>query len=177
MATVDEIVPAVHPRRHRTVVAVALAVGAATVYGAMAGWLVPQTNGPYPRQWGGTGPVHAVIHLANESPRSIEIVGMGDAPSGLSIVGYSAEPVETWGQDTPTVQRDVFPVRLSPGEGLDIAAIYRVEDCAAARRTQDLPTVDIRFPGWTGFWTHTKEVTMPSSTPWTSEMTQFACPD
>lgn len=175
-SVLDELVPAVRGRRHLAVIAAAGIAGVALVLGAVTGWIVPLTEGPHPTQWGGTGPVNAVVHVANDSPRSIEITGMGGVPDGLSVVGYSTDPPEAWKGKFPTVQSDVFPVRLAPAESVDISVVYRVDDCAAASQADGLPTVDVRFPGWTGFWVHTQQVSLPDTTPWTSRMTQFACP-
>lgn len=71
---------------------------------------------------------------------------MGDAPDGLSVVGYTTEPAEAWDSNGP------------------------------ASQTEDLPTIELRFPDWTGFWTHSRQAALLDATPWTSRMTEFACP-
>lgn len=176
-ALLDELVPPVRPWRHRIVSVAAILLAVIATWSATAGWIVPRTEGPELRQWGGAGPVYAVVHVSNGSPRSIEVTGLGAAPDGVSVLGYTTAPAEQWEDTMPQIEDGALPLRLAPGEGTDIAVVYRIDDCAATSQAGDPPSVNVRFAGISGVWTHTRETPWHhGSRSWPAALTEFACP-
>lgn len=171
----DELVPPVKQRRHWIAIGSVLTVAVATVWAASTGWLVPLTEGPSVLQWGGEGPVYAVVHVTNDSPRDLEITGLRGVPGGLSVVGYGTTPARQWEGLTPPVEADVFPITLGSGDSVDISVTYIVDDCSEVAEAGDPPSVRMRLPGLTGLWEFTRESSWDGNQSWPFALTEFAC--
>lgn len=135
----DLLVPPPGPRWRRVLAWVAfLALVSVVVLAVVTGTVVPAVDDAHVSSYGGRGPVQLGITAANASRVPIEVVdgSLGDRP-GLRLIGYSVDgsAIDVDGRfDRAALDRDPFPIRLAPGQGLDLVAWFDVTDCSAIDR-------------------------------------------
>ena len=134
----DVLVPPPGPRWRRVVAWVAfLAVVAAAVWAVASGTVVPQVVDARVSSYGGSGPVQFGVQAANGSRVPIEVLGALGSRPGLELIGYSVDgsAIGADGRfDRAALDADPFPIRLEPGQGVDLVAWFDVTDCRAIRR-------------------------------------------
>lgn len=180
---VDLLVPPPGPGWRRALAWVAfLAVVGAVGWLWATGTATPRL-GSQGGSWGGEGPVHLGVDVANRSRVAVEIVN-GPAPrEGLELLGYQVvEPDDT--SPSPVVA-DPFPLRIEPGASVHLMMVYAVTDCAEVAGEVDDDQIDlgarIAEGPFTGR-TRTVEVDAPgfveSGQPesWPATTTEHACP-
>ncbi|MEO6629716.1 MAG: hypothetical protein ABIP03_14245 [Aquihabitans sp.] len=129
----DELVPPLGPRWRRVLGWVSfLGISGAFIWAATTGTVIPRVSTGV-QSWGGDGPVMISGYVVNDSRVDIELAGGPRPVPGLALLGYTTGAF-TPGPGTPVdTTIDPFPIRLHPGERIDLTAWYRVTDCAAVR--------------------------------------------
>lgn len=195
----DQLVPPPGPRWRRIAawtLFVALLVGVCWL--SMSGTASPHLDGSRVQSSGGSGPVYVDLWMRNDSPIvDIEVTG-GPAPQpGLRLIGY--------GRQAPAVDRlstrarrsldpSPFPIRIGPGQSVELAVWFDVTDCAAIAKSSASSGVDLKVAiarGPFSLMTHTRTVgagpiglrttaddqstTLTSPDGWPAAIAQFRC--
>lgn len=202
MHLLDVLVPPPGPTWRRVVAwVVFLAAVIALTVGWQEGRVTPRLEEVRWVQYGGRGPVSVGVAFRNGSPVDIEIVGGPHDRAGLRRLGYVIGTVERdpihgidtidsgieWPIDEPDLaalvdrlDRDPFPLRLAPGQGVILTMFYDVVDCGRIRQIDERDVgVDlvVRMVGGPlrGI-EHRREIRQfTASTSWPYEVAQHAC--
>lgn len=154
----DELVPPPGPRWRRVVLWLAfLGIVGAFSWAFTSGTVTPHVSINV-ESWGGTGPVSVTTSVQNNSRVDIEVVGGPRPRPGLTLIGYAT------GRPTDDLQpkkrpSNPFPLRLGPGESIQITAWYRVGDCQAIKgidRNDDAIDLQVRIADGPASWISTE---------------------
>ena len=137
----DRLVPPPRPLYVRVLLwSIFLVVVVGGSWSVTSGTVVPRIGHSYVVHHGGSGPVVLGFTTTNRSRVDIEIVAGPRSRSGLQLRGYtvSGGPLEAPANVSMAVS-DPFPIRLHPGEVVEVTAWFDVADCNALAST---PTGD-----------------------------------
>lgn len=188
----DVLVPPPGPRWRRVVAwLVFLALVAAVVWAVATGTVVPQLGDGHGSSYGGSGPVQHGVTASNGSRVPVEVVGALGSRPGLRLIGYSVDgsAIDADGRfDRSALDPDPFPIRLAPGQGLDLVAWFDVTDCSDIDRRDPADRevhLQVRIASglashrtWTRSLPVLGQVEDGSERPstWVAAATQYACP-
>jgi len=139
-ALIDELVPPAGSRLRRWLIwlLVLALVGAAT-WLFTSGTATPRLSQAEISSYGGSGPIQLGVRAINASRVPIEVTSGPRSRPGLRLLGYGPDPALS------ALVVDPFPIRVQPGDTLDLTAWFDVEDCAAIARADAYDTgVDLQ---------------------------------
>jgi hypothetical protein len=124
--------------------------------------------------------------VQNNSRVDIEVVDGPRPRPGLSSIGYTTGSLTTVDYTPTKDPSNPFPLRLAPGQSVQITAWYRVTDCQAIKgigRTDDAIDLQVRIADGPASWiTAERSIdtqgigsTGPEHGSWSAGIAEFAC--